>query len=97
MKRNTLSDHDAAELIRQLTRELVPRMVDEPLRAGGSLADVLMLCEDVLTNVILECFKHGVDSTMPNAAETILRAICTRVSGRLREASGQLNESVFKQ
>jgi hypothetical protein len=69
----------AAELHNRLASQIVSQIMNEPVAAGGSMSDVMLLCESVLVGVVLECFGFGVDVK-------ILDAIFVRVEERLARA-----------
>ena len=52
------------ELHNRLANQIISQIVEEPLAAGGTLSDVMFLCESVLVGVVLGCFEHGADSKM---------------------------------
>jgi hypothetical protein len=55
-------DHEAAaELHNRLAKQIVEQIVKEPIAAGGTMSDVMMLCESVLVGVVLGCFQLGSD------------------------------------
>ena len=51
----------AAERHNRLAKQIVSEIVYAPICDGGSMSDVMMLCESVLVGVLLECFKLGDD------------------------------------
>lgn len=52
------------ELHNRLANQIVSQIVEEPLAVGGTMSDVMFLCESVLVGVVLGCFEHGADSQM---------------------------------
>jgi len=56
-----LDDEAAAELHNRLAKQIVERIVKEPIAAGGSLSDVMTLCESVLVGVVRGCLPLGSD------------------------------------
>lgn len=66
----------ATELHNRLTEKVLRAIVEEPLAAGGSMSDIMMLCESVLVGVMIECFQLGSDVKM-------LDVIVGRVKERL--------------
>lgn len=52
------------ELHNRLANQIILQIVEEPLAAGGTLSDVMFLCESVLVGVVLGSFEHGADSKM---------------------------------
>jgi hypothetical protein len=74
-----LDDVAAAELHNRLAKQIVFQLVDEPIAAGGTMSDVLTLCESVLLGVLLKCFELESDVKA-------LDAIVTRVKERLAKA-----------
>jgi hypothetical protein len=69
----------AAERHNRLAKQIVSEIVYAPICDGGSMSDVMMLCESVLVGVLLECFKLGDDVKM-------LDLIVGRVKERLAKA-----------
>jgi hypothetical protein len=72
----TLDDKAAAELHNRLAKQIVSQIVNEPIAAGGTMSDVMTLCESVLVGVVLGCFRFGSDVK-------VLDAIVGRVKERL--------------
>jgi hypothetical protein len=56
-----LDEMAAAELHNRLAKQIVSQIVNEPITAGGTMSDVMMLCESVLVGVVLRCFQLGSD------------------------------------
>jgi hypothetical protein len=52
----------AAERHNRLAKQIVSEIVYAPICDGGSMSDVVMLCESVLVGVLLECFKRCKDA-----------------------------------
>jgi hypothetical protein len=52
-------DVAATELHNRLAKQIVSQIVHEPIAAGGTMSDVMMLCESVLVGVVLGCFQLG--------------------------------------
>jgi len=80
--RNKSSDRDdesAAALHNRLAKQIVSMIVHEQIAAGGTISDIMFLCESVLVGVVLGCFQHGSD-------ERALDAIVSRVKERLTKA-----------
>jgi hypothetical protein len=48
----------------QCSPVIVSEILYAPICDGGSMSDVMMLCESVLVGVLLECFKLGDDVKM---------------------------------
>jgi hypothetical protein len=71
-----LDDDAAAELHNRLAKQIVEQIVKEPIAAGGTMSDVMLLCESVLVGVALGCFQLGSDIK-------VLDAIVGRVKERL--------------
>jgi hypothetical protein len=69
----------AAERHNRLAKQIVSEIVYALICDGGSMSDVMMLCESVLVGVLLECFKLGDDVKM-------LDLIVGRVKERLAKA-----------
>jgi hypothetical protein len=42
-------------------KQIVDQIVKEPIAAGGTMSDVMMLCESVLVGVVLGCLPLGHD------------------------------------
>jgi hypothetical protein len=62
MARNSrLDDEAATELHNRLANQIVAQIANEPI-AGGTISDVMMLCESVLVGVVLGCFELGSDA-----------------------------------
>jgi hypothetical protein len=60
-QKSTPTDVAAAELHNRLAKQFVSQIVNEPIAAGGTISDVMMLCESVLVGVVLGCFQLGSD------------------------------------
>jgi hypothetical protein len=71
-----LDDEAAAELHNRLAKQIVDQIVKQPIAAGGTLSDVMMLCESVLVGVVLGCLPLGHDVK-------VLDLIANRVKERL--------------
>ena len=69
-------DEAAVELHNRLAKRIVSMMVHEQVAAGGTVSDIMFLCESVLVGVVLGCFQLGSD-------ERALDAIVSRVKERL--------------
>jgi hypothetical protein len=54
-------DHAATELHNKLSEEIVLKILQEPIVAGGSVSDVMLLCESVIVGVFLKTFHVGSD------------------------------------
>ena len=74
-----LDDEAAAELHNRLAKQIVDQIVKEPIAAGGTMSDVMMLCESVLVGVVLGCLPLGHDVK-------VLDLIVGRVKERLARA-----------
>jgi hypothetical protein len=61
-ERPKLDDEAAADLHNRLANQIVERILDEPIGAGGSISDVMLLCESVLVGVVVGCFRLGGDA-----------------------------------
>jgi hypothetical protein len=59
--RARLDDETAAELHNRLAKQIVDQIVKEPIASGGTMSDVMMLCESVLVGVVLGCLPLGHD------------------------------------
>ena len=60
-QKSRLDDVAATELHNHLAKQIVSQIVNEPIAAGGTMSDVMMLCESVLVGVVLGCFQLGSD------------------------------------
>ena len=74
--KSRLDDDAAAELHNRLAKQIVEQIVKEPIAAGGTMSEVMLLCESVLVGVALGCFQLGSDIK-------VLDAIVGRVKERL--------------
>jgi hypothetical protein len=72
-------DEAAAELHNRLAKQIVSMIVHEQIAAGGTISDIMFLCESVLVGVVLGCLQLGSD-------EKALDAIVSRVKERLATA-----------
>jgi hypothetical protein len=72
----TFDDEAATELHNRLANRIVSKIVNEPIAAGGTMSDVMALCESVLVGVVLRCFHLGNDAKA-------FDLIVTRVKERL--------------
>jgi hypothetical protein len=75
-KSSVRDDEAAAKLHNRLAKRIVSMIVHEQIAAGGTVSDILFLCESVLVGVVLGCFQLGSD-------ERALDAIVSRVKERL--------------
>ena len=75
----SLSPEAATELHNRLAKEIIAKLLEEPIAAGGTLSDVMMICESVIVGVMLGCFQLGSDVKM-------LDIIVDRVKERLAKA-----------
>jgi hypothetical protein len=50
-----LDDIAATELHNRLAKQIVSQIVNEPITAGGTISDVMMLCESVLLPTRQRC------------------------------------------
>jgi hypothetical protein len=50
-----------AERHNRVAEQIVTKIVDETLAAGGDLTDIMVLCESVLVGVVVGCFRLGSD------------------------------------
>lgn len=76
MARNSRLDDEAAT---ELHNRLANQIVVQPIAAGGTISDVMMLCESVLVGVVLGCFELGSDAE-------VLDLVVGRVKERLAKA-----------
>ena len=67
------------ELHNRLAKQIVSQIINEPIAAGGTISDVMMLCESVLAGVVLRWFQLGSDVKA-------FDLIVTRVKERLAKA-----------
>jgi hypothetical protein len=75
-KNQTLDTEAAVELHNRLAKQVISTIVHEPIAAGGTVSDIMFLCESVLVGVLLHCFQLGSD-------ERALDAIVSQVKERL--------------
>ena len=75
-KSSVRDDGAAAELHNRLAKRIVSMIVHEQIAAGGTISEIMFLCESVLVGVVLGCFQLGSD-------ERALDAIVSRVKERL--------------
>ncbi|GEP58385.1 hypothetical protein [Reyranella soli] len=75
-KSSLRDDETAVELHNRLAKRIVSMIVHEQVAAGGTVSDIMFLCESVLVGVVLGCFQLGSD-------ERALDAIVSRVKERL--------------
>ena len=54
-------DVAATELHNRLARQIVSLIADEPIKAGGTISDVMALLESVLLDIALGCSEPGSD------------------------------------
>ena len=78
-KPSVCDDEAAAELHNRLAKQIVSMIVHEQIAAGGTISEIMFLCESVLVGVVLGCFQLGSD-------ERALDAIVSRVKERLAKA-----------
>ncbi len=76
--KSRLNDEAATELHNRLAKQIVEQIVKEPIAAGGTMSDVMLLCESVLVGVVLGCFQLGSDVK-------VLDSIVGRVKERLAQ------------
>jgi hypothetical protein len=79
VEKSGLDDVAATELHNRLAEQIVSQMMNEPIRAGGTISDVMALLESVLVDVMLGCFEPGSDVKA-------LDLVAGRVKERLAEA-----------
>jgi hypothetical protein len=75
-KSRVRDDGAVAGLHNRLAKRIVSMIVHEQMAAGGTISDIMFLCESVLVGVVLGCFQLGSD-------ERALDAIVSRVKERL--------------
>ncbi len=71
-----LDSERKAELHNRLANRFVAEILDEPIAAGGSMSDVLLLLESVLVGVVGDAFP-------PDSTGLALHAILGRAEERL--------------
>jgi hypothetical protein len=79
VEKSRLDDMPTTDAHNRLAIQIVSLIVNEPAAAGGTLSDILALCESVLVGVVLRCFELGGD-------EIVLDAVVGRVKERLAKA-----------
>jgi hypothetical protein len=57
----------------RLAKQIVSQIVNEPIEAGGTMSDVMMLCESVMVGVMLGCFQLGSDAKV---VDLIVGRVC---------------------
>ena len=75
-QKSRLDDVAATELHNLLAKQIISEIVNEPIAVGGTMSDVMMLCESVLVGVVIGCFQLGSDAKA-------FDLIVTRVKERL--------------
>ena len=75
-QKSRLDDVAATQLHNRLAKQIASQIVNEPIAAGETPSDVMMLCESVLVGVIFGCFQLGSDAKA-------FDLIVTRVKERL--------------
>jgi hypothetical protein len=60
-QKSKLDDVTATEVHNRLAKQIVSRIVNEPIAASGNISDVMLLCESVLVGAVLGCFQLGGD------------------------------------
>ena len=81
-------DIAATELHNRLAKWIVSQIVNEPIAAGGTMSDVMMLCESVLVGVVLGCFQLGSDVRAFDLIVTRVKERLARVSLEDLETKG---------
>jgi hypothetical protein len=79
VEKSRLDNVPTTDLHNRLAIQIVSLIVNEPTAAGGTLSDILALCESVLVGVVLRCCELGGD-------EIVLDAVVARVKERLAKA-----------
>ena len=83
---STRTDIAAAELHNRLAKQIVSQIVNEPISAGGTISDVMMLCGSVLVGVVLGWFQLGSDvkafDLIVTASSSGLRKLAWKISKR---------------
>jgi hypothetical protein len=74
----------AAEMHNRIARQIVAQILSEPIAAGGSVTDILVICESVLVGVVLGSFKLGHDSKVLDLIFTAAKARLAKI--RLEDA-----------
>jgi hypothetical protein len=77
----------AAELHNRLVVQIVSTIFEEPIAAGGSMSDVMVLREGVMVGVIVGSFQLGSDAKMLDAIISQARARLARI--RLADVAPQ--------
>jgi hypothetical protein len=49
----------AADTHNRLAKQIVAQIVNEPIAAGGTFSDFMVLCESMLVGVMIGCFQLG--------------------------------------
>lgn len=68
----------ASELHNRLAGDIVASIVRPPLEQGGTVGEVMVLCESVVVGVALACIKLGGD-------EAVLNSMMERAKQRLAQ------------
>jgi hypothetical protein len=74
-----LDRETAAVLHNRLALRIAAEIMEEPIAAGGTMSDVMMLFESIMVGIALGCIPPGGDAT-------ILDAIVGRAKDRIAKA-----------
>jgi hypothetical protein len=77
--KSPLDAEAATELHNRVARQIVAQILNETRAAGGSYADLLVICESVLVGVVVECFRLGHDSKVIDLIFTAAKARLAKV------------------
>jgi hypothetical protein len=69
----------ATELHNRVASRIVAQIFEETRTAGGSYADLLVICESVLVGVVVECFRLGHDAKVIDLIFTAAKARLAKV------------------
>jgi hypothetical protein len=78
----------AAKLRNRAARQIVAEILNETRAAGGSYADLLVICESVLVGVVVECFRLGHDAKVIDLIFTAAKPRLAKVQVEDLEAKG---------
>jgi hypothetical protein len=62
-----LDRETAAALHNRLALRIAAEIMEEPIAAGGTMSDVMMLLESIMVGIALGCIPPGGDATMLDA------------------------------
>ena len=81
-----LLNAEAAAELHRIARQIVSQILDEPIAAGGSVPDALMILGKRIVGVVVECFMLSYDGKV---IELISTAAPTTCSGPPQRTPGQ--------